>query len=203
MIDQVNDTTAETATISVCLESSIARKEARRHLNGDDFWRPEHEAIWEAMSRLDRAKRTVDPTSVRIELGGDQAAISALIAMMGDRYAIPENVGHYAEAVRGWSVRRRLIAAAEEVRRSATNPDIDATGLASATAARFAAVRDAGSSEDIQSITLAELLAAPDDEPDWVVPGLLEHRDRLILTGGEGLGKAHCSDRSPFWRRRG
>lgn len=34
-----------------------------------------------------------------------------------------------------------------------------------------------------------EFLAGEDPEYDWLVPGLLERGDRLILTGGEGTGK--------------
>lgn len=36
---------------------------------------------------------------------------------------------------------------------------------------------------------LAEVLDGPDDY-DWVIPNLLERRDRMILTGGEGAGKS-------------
>lgn len=43
---------------------------------------------------------------------------------------------------------------------------------------------------DITTPTLREFLAGADPEPDWVIPGLIERGDRLILTGSEGLGKA-------------
>jgi hypothetical protein len=38
--------------------------------------------------------------------------------------------------------------------------------------------------------TLAELLDHDDEEYDWLVPGLLERGDRLMLTGKEGEGKS-------------
>lgn len=38
-------------------------------------------------------------------------------------------------------------------------------------------------------MSLAELLAGR-DEYDWLVPGLLERTDRLVITAGEGLGKS-------------
>lgn len=31
------------------------------------------------------------------------------------------------------------------------------------------------------------------DQPEWLIPGLLERRDRLVLTGGEGAGKSFFS----------
>lgn len=43
---------------------------------------------------------------------------------------------------------------------------------------------------DITTPTLREFLAGADPEPDWVIPGLIERGDRLILTGSEGLGKS-------------
>lgn len=39
-------------------------------------------------------------------------------------------------------------------------------------------------------IELAEFLATTPPEPDWLVPGLIERQDRLIVTGGEGHGKS-------------
>jgi predicted nucleic acid-binding Zn ribbon protein len=39
-------------------------------------------------------------------------------------------------------------------------------------------------------LTLDQLFDSPDEEFDWLVPGLLERGDRLILTGGEGKGKS-------------
>jgi replicative DNA helicase len=43
-------------------------------------------------------------------------------------------------------------------------------------------------SVDMPSISLGELLDGTDDY-DWLVPGLLEREDRLMLTGSEGGGK--------------
>ncbi len=43
---------------------------------------------------------------------------------------------------------------------------------------------------DVTTPTLREFLAGDDPPYDWVIPGLLERGDRLILTGSEGLGKS-------------
>lgn len=40
-------------------------------------------------------------------------------------------------------------------------------------------------------ISLAALMAQPEEPHDWLVPGLLERTDRLLITGFEGLGKSH------------
>lgn len=41
---------------------------------------------------------------------------------------------------------------------------------------------------EMKAQTLTEILQIPDSE-NWVIPGLMEKQDRLILTGHEGLGK--------------
>jgi hypothetical protein len=43
---------------------------------------------------------------------------------------------------------------------------------------------------DVDTMTLDEFLAIEEAPYDWVIPDLLERADRLILTGGEGLGKS-------------
>lgn len=43
---------------------------------------------------------------------------------------------------------------------------------------------------DITTPTIGELLSQEDEPYDWVIPGLLERGDRLVLTGSEGLGKS-------------
>lgn len=39
-------------------------------------------------------------------------------------------------------------------------------------------------------LDLDAFLAEPEPEYDWLIPGLLERQDRLIVTGGEGKGKS-------------
>lgn len=184
------DHAAEEATLAACLQSLAARKAARRIISGPDFLSPSREAVWDAMSRLDRERRPVDAYTVKAEIEGTRGALEVLLRIMADHAALPGNIDAYAATVRAWAVRRRLDSEAVQTRRLASDPNIDAAGLASAVAARFAQVRDSGMVADIESITLGELLDSEDEEHDWVIPGLLERRDRFMLTGGEGLGKS-------------
>lgn len=184
------DPAAEDAVIGAAIDSLAARKEARRIIDSSDFLSIPHGDIWDAMSDLDRANQPVDLFTVRAAVESKRGATDVLIRIVSGPVAIPQNIASYASTVRSWATRRRLDSEALHTRQMVANPANDAAGLASAIAARFAQVRDTGMVEDIASITLAELLAEPDDRPDWVIPGLLERRDRFILTGGEGLGKS-------------
>lgn len=69
--------------------------------------------------------------------------------------------------------------------------DADSARLAHAAAEQIQSVIDRAEAEqDVHVESLRELLASEDEPYDWIVPGLLERMDRLILTGGEGLGKS-------------
>lgn len=184
-----SDKAAEVAVLSACLQSATARREARRFISREDFFHPEHEAIWSAMTNIDRASGAVDAVTVNAEVAGDKSAMAALLDVVLNQ-SVTVNVGHYAEIVRGWAVRRRLYNEASRARQMAFSPSEDAAGMATRVAMRFAQVRDSGLVEDACSITLDELMESEDMAPDWIIPGLLERRDRLILTGQEGLGKS-------------
>lgn len=186
----IHDRHAEVSTLAACLSSRPARDEARKHLTGSDFYDPSHETIWDAMSTLDRTGSGVDPAAVLGAVQRNEAA-ARLLPTLVTWPAVPEHVAAYAETVRGWAVRRRLWNEATQLRAKAYNPETPVANLAANTATRFANIRDAGATEDAESRTLSEVLAEVDDEPDWLIPGLLERRDRLMLTGEEGLGKSH------------
>lgn len=188
--EMLHDHAAERSLLAACLLSKRARDEARKAVTAAEFWEPAHETLWEAMARLDRQGKPVDATTVLAIVRADERARLALIATMGD-HATPDNADAYAEQVHRWAIKRRILEEAERLKQQALTPDTDALGLAASAAARLAALRDAGNTDDVQSITLDELLTEPDDEPDWLIPGLLERRDRLMLTGIEGLGKSY------------
>ena len=184
-----HDRNAELAVLACCLSSRVARDEAKKHLTRTDFYRPEHEVIWDAMTGLDRKTPEWDPSALMTALTGRPE--SGLLPQLLGYPVAPATISHHARIVRSWGTKRRLYAEAEQTRHIALDPNADAETMAAEVATRFQNVRDSGITEDVHSITVGELLATEDDEPDWLIPGLLERRDRLILTGEEGLGKSH------------
>lgn len=184
-----HDNEAERAVLAACLVSRLARAEARKTIVGGDFWEPAHETIWNAMGALDLERVEVDPVTVLGKVRGDSAA--ALLPVLVTHPAIPEHAGHYAATVRSWATKRRLANAARQVLQRALDPDADAGTYASAVVNEFAAIRDSGNTDDVAGDTLGSILSQDDDEPDWLIPGYLERRDRLMLTGEEGMGKSH------------
>lgn len=188
---QIYDRNAEVSTLAACLQSRTARDAARRYIAGGDFADEAHEHIWAAMSELDRGAGSVDPAALMTKLQTKHPHAATLLPDLVTWPAFADHVTEYAQTVREWATRRRLANEATRTGQQALDPNRDAGSLAATVANRFAAIRDSGNSEDAESLTLGEVLATEDDEPDWVIPGLLERRDRLMLTGEEGLGKSH------------
>jgi replicative DNA helicase len=192
MPEQIYDHTAEQATLSCAIHSPTARRKAGEHISREDFYLVAHESIWVAMEELDVAEKPVDPVSVVSMLAGNREALEAMPSIV-TMDAYPDNVGAYAETVRAWAVRRRLSNLARQVAQAAFDPHHDPYLMTSTAVTRFTELRDTGASGEVQSRLLADLLAEADEPYDWVIPSLMERRDRFVLTGTEGLGKSYLA----------
>ena len=175
--------------LAICLDNQVARKRAAAIVTGADFDEPAHEVIWDAMSSLDRHKRSVDPTTVMTVLAGKERPLRIMPEIVGMTVR-PESVDDYGRIIRSAATKRRIANEARRTLQQAENPDTNGESFAVAVANRFAGIRDSGSSDDIEAKMLGELLNEPDEPYDWLVPGVLERSDRFILTGDEGLGKS-------------
>jgi replicative DNA helicase len=86
---------------------------------------------------------------------------------------------------------RNLSAIAVRAQTWADATDADPHAVASRIVTDAQAVLDGIEAEgDITTLTIGEFLDGDDPPFEWVIPGLLERGDRLILTGSEGLGKS-------------
>lgn len=93
----------------------------------------------------------------------------------------------YGRSVRADSMRRSLRALVSIVSES-VNEGRSPSDVASTAMSELAALVDGASSGLLRTKTLAEILEGSDSY-DWVIPNLLERKDRLIVTGPEGSGK--------------
>lgn len=190
MSEQMYDGDAEQAVIACCLQSKTARTKAREHLSREDFFDVACEELWVAMEELDAAEKTVDSVSV-MGAASSRGAKERLTEIVGHSiYVIPDSISTHAETVRTWAVRRRLDSYGARLRQLALHPSHDPYLLMSQAVTRLTELRDTGVGEEVQTRLLADLLAEADDPYDWVIPSLLEARDRFVLTGSEGLGKS-------------
>jgi len=97
------------------------------------------------------------------------------------------NVGYYAAQVRRAALQRgaNVVAAHMRQRLAEMGPEL----VISQALEELRDLQEQHTIDELSAMTLHELLGA-DVEYDWVIDGLLERRDRLMLTGGEGAGKS-------------
>lgn len=189
--EQTWDREAETALLSACLWSKQARIVARRTLLAADFYVPVHEALFDLMSSLDREGRPIDPVTIlaaarEIQLRGAVEAVQQITVAQG----IAEAAEEYARIIRGWSLRRKVAAEAHRLLQRALSPEESPERLLSEHVTALTSIRDTGN--DTTAMPLGQLMEAEEEEdaPRWVIPGLMEAGDRLMLTGSEGAGKS-------------
>lgn len=98
------------------------------------------------------------------------------------------NVTYYAKQVADTGQSRRLHSAAERFMQLADSTNMPAGEKLTHARAELEHIASEYA-QAVQVPTLAQILATPDTEVDWIIPGLLSRRDRFILTGEEGFGK--------------
>ena len=191
-----HDIPAEQAVLGSIMLSAASAAHCLSRLAAEDFYRPAHGTIFSVIRTMNREDAAVDTVTVAARLEADGVItkvggapyLHTLIASV----PVVSNAGHYAQIVREKAIRRRLVEIGWRIAWMAEAEDTDAHGLTERAVREVEAVRDAGQGDDLTIPTVAEFLAvSPDaDAYDWVVPGLLERGDRMILTGTEGLGKS-------------
>lgn len=184
----MNDDLAEQSVLSCCYQSPLAFERASAILTGVDFYNPKHERLWGVLRALKSQGGATDATAVQLALRTTPDLMAAHLAASSNP-AVVDSVEHYASEVKGFSRRRQIIAACRVTLQKAENLENDPQPLISEAVNRLAGIRDLGA-PDISTVMLGELMAEPEEEYDWVIPGLLERMDRLVITGEEGLGKS-------------
>jgi replicative DNA helicase len=100
----------------------------------------------------------------------------------------PFMAGEYARAVRRDSVKRSLRHLANDLVLKSSDPSIEPLDVAANAANFIESLRNSSTTGELVTKRLGEILEG-DDAYDWLIPGLLERQDRLIVTGPEGFGK--------------
>ncbi|WP_413354052.1 AAA family ATPase [Microbacterium sp. 1P06AB] len=99
----------------------------------------------------------------------------------------PHHASQYAQVVRADAVRRRLreVVTHTSERMQSGEPALE---IASKAIDELTGLVDGAASGSLQARPLRDVLAG-EDTYDWIIPGLLERQDRLVVTGAEGAGK--------------
>ena len=132
MIDRQppQDPTAEQALLAAMMTSPEVCADITGILTGPDFYRPAHEAIFDAITALDSRRQPADPITVAAEMDKtgtlDRSGGRAYLAEVFGQGGIPGNAHHYAQLVRDLAGKRRLIEASIRISQDAYESPADA-----------------------------------------------------------------------------
>ena len=180
--------TPDEYVIGSCLLAPESVRFAAAILDPEDFWSHAHRDMFQAILQLQKAGDPVEPFSVwaKAQENGSRGLDMADLHRMIEGTGSSASISFYADQVKEASSRRKLAAIATKLMREA-NDETSHPSQAAQTAAEAIKNLGAGSNR-MTTKTLAEILAIEEDH-DWLIPGLLERGDRLVLTGFEGGGK--------------
>lgn len=199
-----HDHAAERALLSAMLLSADAAAKAERLVDAGDFHRPAYGLMFDGIRTL-RSNGVRPDSTVLLDKLGDTVAADVVL----DVAAFPastQSVERYAEIVAEHAVRRRLIAAGQELAEAARAGDPYA--VLDAHCERIETM-DLPVTRTNGLMLLDEMLDRPEaTRAQWVVPGLLREDWRCVVVAGEGAGKslmlqqvAICASQGvhPFW----
>jgi len=157
-------------------------------LSSHDFGDGQLAVLWDGIQGMRSRREPVDVLTVGAALAGwgvrTVTPADLHVFVSGVPHAM--SVRQYARAVREDAMRRNVRAVAAQMLQTV---DADPALTLSNGINQLRDVQGAHELKKFHVTTLADILAT-EDSYDWVVPGLLEKRDRLLVTGGEGSGKS-------------
>lgn len=195
---QPHDHDAERAVLGACMLDPTAIDPCSAHLTREDFHEPRHGQIWDVLRLLHGSGVPADPIVVLDELRHRRATkpgyldgpyLADILTGTYTAAAAP----HHAAIVRRLARQRRAITIGTHIAQDAARPDLDDSQIDKAYTTAIGLLADLGpTGAPVTTIEdLDQFFADLTDTPDWVIPGILERGDRVILTGEEGAGKSH------------
>jgi replicative DNA helicase len=188
------DVEAERSALGSCLLSPVACAEVLAASAAEAYYVPAHQTIYRAIADLFMANQPID----QITLGKYLADRGELARVGGQSYLIdlvqavptPGTGEWYADIVQDRGLRRDLIELGTRLVQMGYSPDGETSELIERAVAMSRELRDRTSDDDDMPAEDILDFVQHEDTFDWIVPGLLERMDRLILTAGEGGGKS-------------
>lgn len=162
------------------------------------FWLPKNARIATVIGDLLRRGQAVDLPTVARQCQGHRDAgenVHLYLLNLLERAYTPLNASYYADRIRQCFAARSfasgLLRAQQRLSEVVSSgEDIDLGPITAELESNTETALAAVSAGEIPTVpTVLDLL---DEETtyDWLVPGLLERQERLIVTGGEGFGKS-------------
>lgn len=188
-----HDIEHEQCVLGAMMLSPAAAAHALAELGTLDFYRPAHQEIFDAASRLVQRGEPLDVQTLRAELerSGKTKQAGGAIYLVELSAIVPtaSNARYYVGHVQELGTKRAAIESVIRIGEMGYNASTSAEDLIAAvenTARRLRRLTDEGISE---LSTLGSFVDQPDSDYDWLIPGVLERMDRVIVVASEGAGK--------------
>lgn len=190
---------AERALLGALLLEPARAPHLADHVDPSDFAEPRHEQIWDAIYTV-LLRDGVEPDAIMVtnhlrETGQLNTIGGSYLPELATSCPTPANAEHYATLVRNAARLRHSATALNRGVQLVTTatPDTADAALAETlqTLDDLSARVGPRHNATIRVPTIDDILAGDDEDTyDWVIPGLIEHQERVILTAEEGAGKS-------------
>lgn len=188
---------AERAVLGALLLAPDLADRVWSRIRPDAFWHPANTEVAQVLHAKHQARQAADPQILLTELA-KRGSLQRLgggpfVHTLMESCSIPGNAGTYADDVADTYRRRRLLQIGQRLTERSCNPTSDMLDMLKTADDDIQRVRldvESVSGDDFGDVLTVEELAQSPTDYEWLVPGLLERQDRLILTGPEGGGKS-------------
>jgi replicative DNA helicase len=183
-------TKAEKALLGALILDSRKYRDAAKLVQGSDFTTVVGQKVFQGIGEMVSQGLPVDQITVsnRWAEWDIQGTHHAVVHDWVEDAKYISAANEYASAVRNDSLRRTLRLVAESIMQRSSDSGIEALDIATQASNMLEQLRSGATSGVLEAKLLSEILEG-DDAYDWLIPGLLERQDRLIVTGPEGFGK--------------
>lgn len=194
------DAAAERALLGAILHEPRHAPYAATLIDSDDFYHPKHMNLWDAIHAVAATGTIPEPTLVLEHLRRTGTLRPGLLdgpyiheCLTAGQYG---QIDDYARVVLDTAKLRTALHCATQItqavksarRETVTEAMGHVVDVLDRTAGRFGATNTTPR-HNIE--TIDELLAGEDEDTySWVIPDLIEHQERIILTAEEGAGKS-------------
>lgn len=189
---------AEQTLLGAVIGSQDAYRFAAEVVGPDDFSHPDLGAVFVLVKELIDAGVKVDLVSVGTEVGKRKLR-SVTVSDIAQWFHTDGNTGsvkYYARIMRDDALRRSASHMLSQASIDLTDESHSPGNVLTSLSTRLNDLRMGKAEKALDAKRLGEVMNVDDtvNEYDWVIPGVLERRDRVVITAGEGAGKALALD---------
>lgn len=192
-----SDIQAEQAVLCAMMTNPAAIVDATEILGPGDFWRPAHAELFRAMVAMLAQGEPVDPITLRAYLAGQGIRPREYGGPDGEAYLAhlytlgwpAVNCAYHARIVWECSVRRHVGELGTRMAQQARELDVPPDELIARAQKLLTTLAEHATPDSGGPVSAQAFISSPTLRSSPVIPGLLDHEDRVVVVAAEGVGK--------------